>query len=126
MSKNKSISEHASSAPQQSKGFVKGVSSVLSGTFLTKDYVQRNLPFGFFLVGLMMVYIAYGYSAEKAVKKIVHEQTELKDLKAQSLTAHSKLEQLKQQSRIAESIKELGLKESTTPPTIIVVPKQEN
>lgn len=125
MSKNK-VKATASAPPrQQPKRFAKSVSAVLSGSFLTRDYVQRNMPFILFLVGLMIVYIAYGYSAEKAVKKIVHEQVELKDLKAQSLTAHSKLEQIKQQSRIAESIKELGLKESTTPPNIITIPKEE-
>lgn len=99
--------------------FSKGFADVLNGNFLTRDNVIGHLPFIFYICFLMLCYIGYGYFAEKNVKDLVRIEAELKDLKAQSLTSHSTLEQIKQQSRIAEAIKELGLKESRVPPKII-------
>ncbi len=102
-------------------GFARGVNTLLSGSFLTREYVQRNLPFIFFIVAVMVAYIGYGYFAEKNVKDMVQAESHLREIKSQNLSVHARLEQLKQQSQVAESIRDLGLVESTTPPTIIRV-----
>jgi len=88
----------------------------LNGTFLTKDKVLQYTPFIFFLVGLAITYITYGYYAESAVKRMYELERHVKDLKAQDLTLKSELEQVKQQSNVAEAIKELGLQESRVQP----------
>jgi hypothetical protein len=103
------------------RGFSRSVTSVLNGNFLTREFVQTNLTFIFFLVGMMICYIGYGYFAEKNLKTLVSRQSELNELKARNLAVHARLEQLKQQSQIARSISDLGLKESTSPPTVIRV-----
>lgn len=102
-------------------GFSRGVSAILNGDFLTREYVQSNLTFIFFMVGMMIAYISYGYFAEKNLKDLVSSQSEINELKARNLSVHARLEQLKQQSQIARSISDLGLVESTSPPTIIRV-----
>jgi len=107
-------------------GFTRGVNTLLSGRFLTREYVQVNLPFIFFVVAIMVCYISYGYFAERNVKDMVQAEAQLRELKAQNLSMHARLEQLKQQSAVAESIRDLGLVESTTPPTIIRVTDPEN
>jgi hypothetical protein len=104
-------------------GFSKGVSSLLSGSFLTRKLVQDNLPFIFFLVLIMISYISYGYFAEKNAKDLVEAEAELREVKAANLSVNARLEKLKQQSQVAESISELGLKESTEPPKVIRIPK---
>ncbi|MFT5903312.1 MAG: hypothetical protein ACI9O2_000161, partial [Flammeovirgaceae bacterium] len=43
------------------RGLAKGLSSLLSGDFLTRSLVQANLPFIFFMVVMMISYIGYGY-----------------------------------------------------------------
>lgn len=111
---------------KKKSGFARGVNTVLSGKFLTREYVQSNLPFIFFIVAMMVAYIAYGYYAENNMKELVAAESELQELKSRNLAAQAKLSKLRAQSTIEESIKELGLRESTTPPTIIRVSDADN
>ncbi len=96
--------------------FRRAMLGVLGGTFLAKDNVLKHVPFMLFLVLVSIGYISYGYHAESTVKNMYELENEVKDLKAQDLTLKTDLEQLKQQSRVAMSIKELGLRESVTQP----------
>jgi hypothetical protein len=104
----------------------KGVSAVLSGKFLTRDYVQSNLTFIFFVVGIMICYIGYGYFAEKNAKDLVQTEAQLKEMKSTNLAVRARLEKLKQQSQVAESIRDLGLRESTSPPSVIRIDQSQN
>jgi hypothetical protein len=104
---------------QKKRGLAKGLSNLLSGNFLTRKYVQKNLPFIFFLVFVMICYIGYGYFAEKNAKDLVRSEQKLKEAKAANLSVNARLEKLKQQSSVASSIRDLGLKESTEPPNVI-------
>jgi|SRR5690606_20165805 len=106
-------------------GFARGVNTLLSGKFLTREYVQSNLSFIFFIVAIMVTYIAYGYYAENNMKEMVAAESELQELKARNLAVQAKLGKLRAQSTVEESIKELGLRESTTPPTIIRLTEAE-
>lgn len=101
---------------------------MLSGSYLTREYVQANLPFIFFVVMIMVGYIAYGYYAEKNVKAVVEAEHRLRELKARHTAIEANLEKLKQQSQVSESISDLGLLESTAPPVILrpSAPKTEN
>ncbi len=112
--------------PAKRGGFSRSVSAVLNGDFLTREYVQSNMLFIFFMVGMMICYIGYGYFAEKNMKDLVSSQSEVHELKARNLAVHARLEQLKQQSQIARSISDLGLVESTSPPTVIRVSEISN
>jgi outer membrane murein-binding lipoprotein Lpp len=93
-----------------------GLLGLLSGTFLGKDKVLDHMPFMLFLVGVAILYISYGYHAESTVKKMYLLESQVKDLKSQDLTLKSDLEQVKQQSNVAQAIKEMGLKESVEQP----------
>jgi hypothetical protein len=104
---------------QKRNGFARNVNAVLSGKFLTREYVLSNLGFIFFCVFIMVCYIGYGYFAEKNLKTLAKSESDLQELKARNLSTHARLEQLKQQSHVAQSIKNLGLVESTTPPVVL-------
>jgi len=106
-------------AVKRKRGFAKGVNKILSGSYLTREYVQSNLPFIFFIVVMMVSYIAYGYYAEKNVKDLVQAESGLRELKSRHTAVEAQLEKLKQQSQVAESIRDLGLLESTAPPVVI-------
>jgi len=107
-------------------GLAKGLSNLLSGNFLTRKYVQANLPFIFFLVFIMICYIGYGYYAEKNAKDLVRSDSQLREAKAANLSVNARLEKLKQQSSVAEAISKLGLKESVEPPKIIRISDPNN
>ena len=104
---------------QKRTGFARNVNAVLSGKFLTRAYVLSHLGFIFFCVFIMVCYIGYGYFAEKNLKELAQSESDLQELKARNLSTHAKLEQLKQQSHVAQSIKNLGLVESTAPPVVL-------
>lgn len=106
-------------AVKRKRSFTRGVNRLLSGTYLTRKYVQANLPFILFAVVMMVAYIAYGYYAEQNVKAVVQAEAELRELKSRYTAAEARLEKLKQQSQVAESIRDLGLKESVAPPVVI-------
>ena len=92
---------------------------------MTREYVQSNLSFILFLVLVMVCYIGYGYFAEKNLKELKAQEVELRELKARYLSTSARLEQLKQQSHVAEAISDLGLIESTNPPTVMRVDESE-
>lgn len=94
---------------------------LLSGKWMSRDYIFKNLTYILFLVMLLLMYIAYGYEAERTVRRLYKVDAELKELKSEYTTTFSKLEVVKQQSKVAENIKQLGLKESLVPPKKIVV-----
>jgi len=104
---------------QKRNGFARNVNAVLSGKFLTREHVLSNLGFIFFCVFIMVCYIGYGYFAEKNLKELAKSESDLQELKARNLSTHARLEQLKQQSQVAQSIKNLGLVESTAPPIVL-------
>lgn len=93
-----------------------GLLGLLNGTFLAKDRVLEHIPFMLFLVIVAIMYISYGYHAETTVKRMYKLESQVKDLKSQDLTLKSDLEQIKQQSNVAQSIQDLGLKESVVQP----------
>lgn len=95
--------------------------NLLNGSFLTRDAVVRQVPYMLFLVGLMIIYIGYGYYAEKTVRKVYKTDVEVKELKSRYTTTFSRLETKKQQSNIAETVAQMGLTESRTPPFKIVI-----
>lgn len=107
-------------------GFARGVNALLNGKFLTREYVQSNLAFIFFIVGIMVCYIAYGYYAESNMKEMVAAEAKLQQLKSRNLAAQAKLSKLRAQSSVEDAIKDLELKESTNPPIVIKVPFKKN
>ena len=62
------MSKKEESKKAKKNGFSKGIGSLLNGSFLTRQLVQNNMPFIFFLVFIMICYISYGYFAEQNAK----------------------------------------------------------
>ncbi|HEY0978244.1 MAG TPA: FtsL-like putative cell division protein [Flavobacteriales bacterium] len=103
----------------------RGLISVLNGSFLTRENVLGNMRFILFVAGLMLCYIAYGYWTERTVRELDRTSRELKEMRSEYITVRSHLEQAEQQSRVADGISGLGLKESRVPPRHIEVDKDE-
>lgn len=105
--------------------FRKALIGFFGGTFLVREDVLRHAPFIGFLVLLSIGYIAYGYHSERTVKEFYRLESKVKDLKTQEITLKSDLEHIKQESRVAESIKELGLTENVEQPFKLQSPEEE-
>ncbi len=101
---------------------------VLDGSLLTRDNVISQLPFVLFLTLLLIIYIGNRYHAERVIRKTLNLQTELKELRAKSISTASELEYLSNQSQVARLVeqKNIGLKYSEKPPVKIDKRKSRN
>jgi hypothetical protein len=95
----------------------------LNGEFLTREGLINHLPFIGFVVFLFIAHISLMYFFENTQRELARKQHELNELRSQYNTTMSILETRKQQSNVALSIEQLGLKELRTPPQIIDVEK---
>jgi hypothetical protein len=104
---------------EEIKGF--SFKGILDGSLLTMRTFVQQIPFILFLVFLTLIYIANRYHAEKMVRRIDALKTEVKDLRAEEITAASELMNLNRPSHVQALIedKELGLKTSNDPPFVI-------
>ena len=124
MAENKFIEYEEEKTPKTNKlgenKFFKTVSSILNGSALNRENVVKQLPFLFFIVFLLMVYIGYGYKARKTIIQTSVLKNQIEELKSEYISITSTLEQKKRPSKIATAIKKTGLKESTVPPKKII------
>ncbi|KAB2859542.1 MAG: hypothetical protein KFKLKKLM_01536 [Flavobacteriales bacterium] len=126
MNKYKTTETQAEPTPQKdAPKVVKSLSSIFSGSFLSKDNVIRYLPYTFFLTFLGILYIANGYYAEETVRGLYKTTSELKELRSEYITLKSDLNYQSKQSQVALATQNLGIKESVVPPSKIVVSKSE-
>ena len=103
----------------------KSFASVFSGNFLSSDNVVKQLPFIFFLTFLGILYIANGYYAQRTVRDLQKVSDELKALRSEYITIKSDLNYNSKQSQVAQATEPYGIKESTIPPTKIIVSVDE-
>ena len=112
-------------APASKARMPRAFLNVLNGSFLTRENVLGNMPFILFCSALMITYIGYGYHTERIVRNLSSTDSELKELRSEYITVRAKLETDEQQSKVADRIAILGLKESVVPPVKIDIDKRE-
>ena len=91
---------------------------LITGSVLGNDAFRKQLSFIVFLALLGFLYIASRYHAERLTRQTNKLQSELDELRAESVTVASELMFSCRQSQVLNLIQEkkLGLKESTEPP----------
>lgn len=100
---------------------------IITGNILTRDGIINHLPFIFYCSLLLIMLIGYGYYGEKTIRELDRQDRELKEIKSEYTTTSTKLEVLRQQSKVAEEINRIGLEESRVPPKKIrIEPKKED
>ena len=99
---------------------LKGTSirDILNGSLLTRDIILKHISFIIWLTFLGIVYIGNSYHAEKVARSINQLQSEVKDLRAESITTAAELMYVSRQSVVQQMVKNkrLDLKESVEPP----------
>ena len=94
-------------------------------SYFEDGFPVQYLPKILFVLALALFYIGNTHYAEKTVRKINHIQAEVEDLRADYTTLKSDLMFASKQSEVAKKVKAIGLKESLTPPTKVVVEEGE-
>jgi hypothetical protein len=96
---------------------------MIDGSILTKDKFLDQLPFILFLTFLAILYISNRLSAEKMLRETSKLQTEVREMRAESITRASRLMYMSKQSEVAKMVKEKGLEleEAVRPPKKLIV-----
>ncbi len=123
------IKERKASAPKPKKASASGTkntlnqffTSIIDGSFLTRNWMIKMLPFLMYLVLLALIYIGNQYAALRRVKDIENISKELKVLRNEHISTKSELMYQKRISEIARKLESQGVKESYTPPVKIYV-----
>jgi isopentenyl phosphate kinase len=95
--------------------------SFLNIEFLIKDDALKNWWMILFLSFLALVVISSGHIADRKIFKIARLNNELKEMKSNFVEKRAYLMVLKMESRVAEALREKGIKPSKNPPIKLIV-----
>tara|TARA_Y100000385_G_scaffold215344_1_gene224074 strand:+ start:298 stop:924 length:627 start_codon:yes stop_codon:yes gene_type:complete len=95
------------------------IGDLLSGEFLTREGVTRHIPYLLFISGLFIAYIAMGYQFERMERAKIQNKRQLQELSAEYKTIKAQFETQLQQSRVEESIANIGLSQPVEPPFLL-------
>lgn len=98
---------------------------LLDGNVLTRKVVLNQSRFIFLLVAIAFISIANRNHAEKLVIRLNRLQSDVKELRAKSITISSDLVRISRQSEVVRLVQryELGLEENLEPPKKLVQEK---
>ena len=99
------------------------VVQIMNGTFLSKDWFIKNLPFSFYIGFLLIVLIGWGYYGETMTKREVQLEEELSELSSEYSTLNSEYITKKGRKQIKDKLAGTGLVESRVSPKKIRVHK---
>jgi ABC-type transport system involved in cytochrome bd biosynthesis fused ATPase/permease subunit len=86
-----------------------------------RHQIVMLMPFILFLTFLTIIYIGNSYYAERTIRKIEKTKTELRDRRAEYISASSELMFRTKQSEVAKAIAPQEIKESVEPQKKILV-----
>jgi len=119
----KPVSKKKSERENAARKFIRLVN--IFGYFDRKSVVTI-MPYMFFLFLLGLMYIGNSYYAEKSIRDIDRTGRDLKELRAEFITARNDLMYRSKMSEVALAIEPKGVKEATTAPSKIVIKTETN
>ncbi len=94
---------------------------VLNGSIFTRRWVRQQYGVIALVVGLIFLYVYFGFESERQYKRLNDLQDELQDAHYELITIESELTSLTRQSAVADQLRERGsqLKENRKPAVLI-------
>ncbi|MXN91195.1 S-adenosyl-methyltransferase [Flavobacterium sp. Sd200] len=102
-----------------------GVYSLLKAKYLVDDGSMKNWGFIVFLVLMAMLMIANSHSYEQKLYYITALESEIKELRSESIDRRCELMELKMESTVARKMEEREIYPSAAPPKKIKVTEKE-
>ena len=99
------------------------LTQILNGEFLTKSFVLNNLPYIFFIILLLIAFVAKGYYVKQLKSEIKINETELNQNAADYIDFKTQLESETKRYKLVEKLKDRELKESLNATKVIRVNK---
>ncbi len=100
--------------------------SVLTGSFLEKEGLLKQLPFILYISFLFFIYIANSYYGEKTIYEIEKNKSELVELRSEYISAKTRLTTSTNISKLSKKLEHLGIAPSHQPPGKIFVKAKDN
>ena len=102
---------------EKTKKKTKSLPYILSGGFLTEDFVIKQSGLLILIVVLIVIFISNGYSCQKKLTRIEDLKSELRDVKYENLVIATQLTSSSRQSQIEALLESKGIELSgpTTP-----------
>jgi len=123
MSKAEKSSSGAEKSAKRGKD-TNALTQILNGEFLTKSFVLNNLPYIFFIILLLIVFVAKGYYVKQLNDEIKINEAELNQNAADFIEAKTKLEEETKRYKLLEKLEDRQLKESLNATKVIRIKKQ--
>ena len=102
------------------------LTQILNGEFLTKSFVLNNLPYIFFILLLLIVFVAKGYYVKQLNTDIRNNQSELNQNAADYIDFKTQLESETRRYKLVERLKDRELKESLNAAKVIRINKNKD
>jgi len=125
MSEDKNISKGQNRKTEKKNRDSNAFTQILNGEFLTKSFVLNNLTYIFFILFLLIVFVAKGYYVKQLSDDIRTNQTELDQNTADYIELKTKFEEETRRYKLVERLKERELKESQNATKVIRVNKSK-
>ena len=103
----------------------KGILDILKGKFLVSGDAPKNWLFLLFASFLAALMISSSHQADKRVHEIAALNEKVRKLRSEFVEGRSKVQQLRLESSIKNTLAESGLKPSIDPPKKIKVKAEE-
>lgn len=94
----------------------KTISQVIKGSFLADERMASFFPFAIYVTGLALVSIYSAHSADRKVHRINQMEAKVNELESEHFDIKSRRMQLGLESKVADRVRDLGLKTPDHPP----------
>lgn len=104
-------------APKKENNFFfKYIRPILDGSFISREKTEKNFPFIFYIILLIILFISNTFRAQDTQREINKTKEEVQALRIKSIYIKSQLMESTTPTKMADLVKHLGLKESEVPP----------
>lgn len=119
--------KNTSQSGQKARKKANALTQILNGEFLTKSFVLNNLPFIFFALLLLILFVSKGYYVKQINDDIKNTELEVNQNAAEFLEVKSSFEFKTRRQDLIEKLKGRDLKESLNATKVIrIKPSQDD
>ena len=126
MNKVKDIEDKTKDKRQSGKAksfLFRYVRPILDGSIISRERTEKDFPFIFFIILILIIFISNTFIAQNTQREINKTKQEVQVLRIKSIYMKSLLMESTRPTKMAELVKNMGLKESEVPPQKITVKK---
>lgn len=116
MNKVKDIKKDGVAKEKSNNFFFRYIRPILDGSILSREKTEKNFPFVFYIILLIILFISNTFRAQDTQRRIDSTKEEVKAYRIKSIYMKSLLMESTRPTKMAELVKEMGLKESEVPP----------